>query len=86
MPARVLLQDFTGVPVVADLAAMRARMEQLGRDPRSINPVVRSDMVIDHSIQVDEFASADALANNIKFDYGRNGETLQLPKMGPELF
>ena len=86
MPARVLLQDFTGVPVVADLAAMRARMEQLGRDPRSINPVVRSDMVIDHSIQVDEFASADALANNIKFDYGRNGERYSFLKWAQKSF
>src|SRR6266536_3475202 len=61
LPARVVLQDFTGVPCVVDLAAMRSAMQRLGGDPKKINPLVPVDLVIDHSIQVDYFNSADAL-------------------------
>src|SRR5215204_6302588 len=64
-PARVILQDFTGVPAVVDLAAMRAAMKRAGGDPRRINPLVPVDLVIDHSVQVDNFGSAFALMNNV---------------------
>ena len=59
-PARVVLQDFTGVPAVVDLAAMRNAMERLGGDPKRINPLIPVDLVIDHSVQVDQFGSPDA--------------------------
>ena len=62
MPARVVLQDFTGVPAVVDLAAMRAAMARLGGDPKKINPLIPVDLVIDHSVQVDRFGTSDALA------------------------
>lgn len=74
MPSRVLLQDFTGVPVVVDFAAMRDAMERLGGDPGRINPLVRADLVIDHSIQVDAYGSPGALAFNEKKECERNGE------------
>ena len=64
-PARVLLQDFTGVPAVVDLAAMRSAMQRLGGEPRRINPQVPVDLVIDHSVQVDHFGSSDALQLNV---------------------
>jgi aconitate hydratase len=66
MPARVILQDFTGVPAVVDLAAMRSAVKKLGADPRKINPLVPVDLVVDHSVQVDAFASPDALRVNME--------------------
>src|SRR5215472_14199173 len=71
MPARVLLQDFTGVPCVVDLAAMRDAMKQLGGDPERINPLVPADLVIDHSVQVDLFGSAMAFGGNVEREYER---------------
>jgi aconitate hydratase A / 2-methylisocitrate dehydratase len=73
-PARVLLQDFTGVPAVVDLAAMRAAMARAGRDPARVDPLVPCDLVIDHSVQVDEAGSVTAYARNIEREYERNGE------------
>src|SRR3954452_22566465 len=73
-PARVLMQDFTGVPAVVDLAAMRDAMESLGGDPKKINPLVPVDLVIDHSIQVDVFAMRDAFKRNAEFEFQRNRE------------
>ena len=73
-PARILLQDFTGVPAVVDLAAMRDGITRLGGDPRKVNPLVPVDLVIDHSVQVDVFAQPDALAKNVDIEFERNGE------------
>ena len=73
-PARVLLQDFTGVPAVVDLAAMRAAMARAGRDPNRVDPLVPCDLVIDHSVQVDQAGSLQAYAHNIEREYERNGE------------
>lgn len=73
-PSRVLLQDFTGVPAVVDLAAMRDAMKRLGGNPSRINPMVRADLVIDHSVQVDAYGTPDALALNEAKEYERNGE------------
>jgi aconitate hydratase len=72
MPARVLLQDFTGVPCVVDLAAMRDAMKALGGDPTLINPLSPAELVIDHSVQVDVFGSADALERNVEIEFSRN--------------
>src|SRR5688500_9970181 len=77
-PARVLLQDFTGVPAVVDLAAMRDAMADLGGDPARINPLQPADLVIDHSVQVDMFGNARAFAFNVEREYERNGERYQL--------
>ena len=74
IPARIVLQDFTGVPVVVDLAAMRATMQRAGGDPNRINPLVPVDLVIDHSVMVDAFGSADALETNMNFEFERNEE------------
>src|SRR5262245_35859750 len=73
-PARVLMQDFTGVPCVVDLAAMRDAMKALGGDPAKINPQVPVELVIDHSVQVDEFGTPQAFSDNVKFEYERNQE------------
>src|SRR3954453_23664802 len=78
--ARVILQDFTGVPCVVDLAAMRAAMSRAGGDPQKINPLVPVDLVIDHSVQVDEFGSQFALMNNNKRDFERNLERYEFLK------
>ena len=78
MPARVLLQDFTGVPAIVDLAAMRDAMADLGGDPRRINPLVPADLVIDHSVQVDRYRTPDAFAFNVDREYERNGERYAL--------
>ncbi len=78
MPGRVLLQDFTGVPAVVDLAAMRDAMAELGGDPARINPLVPASLVIDHSVQVDRFGSSEAYAFNVEREYERNGERYQL--------
>ena len=85
-PARVLMQDFTGVPAVVDLAAMRDGMTTLGGDPRKINPLVPVDLVIDHSVIVDEFGSPKALADNVALEYSRNGERYNFLKWGQGAF
>ncbi|MBI3647202.1 MAG: aconitate hydratase AcnA [Actinobacteria bacterium] len=78
MPARVLMQDFTGVPAVVDLAAMRSAVARAGGDPESVNPLVPVDLIIDHSVQVDLFRSPEAYAGNIEWEYRRNGERYTL--------
>jgi aconitate hydratase A / 2-methylisocitrate dehydratase len=85
-PARVLMQDFTGVPAVVDLAAMRDAMKALGGDPRKINPLVPVDLVIDHSVIVDEFGNPQALGKNVELEYQRNGERYCFLKWGQVAF
>jgi len=85
-PGRVILQDFTGLPVVVDLAAMRAAMASLGGDPKKINPQVPVDLVIDHSVQVDTFGSAAALFFNAEREFERNRERYEFLKWGQEAF
>ena len=86
MPARVLLQDFTGVPAVVDLAAMRDAMLARGANPRKINPLQPAELVIDHSVQVDEYGSAAALLINIEKEFGRNRERYGFLKWGQQAF
>ncbi len=86
MPARVLLQDFTGVPAVVDLASMRSAMGRLGGDPRKINPLVPVDLVIDHSVQVDVFGSPDALRRNAEIEFQRNRERYEFLRWGQQAF
>lgn len=81
-PARVVMQDFTGVPAVVDLAAMRSAVTRLGGDPRKINPLVPVDLVIDHSVQVDFFASPDALQRNAEIEFSRNRERYEFLRWG----
>ncbi|HET9508067.1 MAG TPA: aconitate hydratase AcnA [Gaiellaceae bacterium] len=85
-PARVLLQDFTGVPAVVDLAAMRNAMADLGGDPGRINPLIPVELVIDHSVQVDEFASRLAFAHNVDREFERNRERYAFLRWGQEAF
>src|SRR4051794_6317265 len=86
-PARVLMQDFTGVPAVVDLAAMRDAMAtQLGGDPEKINPLVDVDLVIDHSVQVDAFGNERAFATNAEREFERNRERYSFLKWGREAF
>ncbi len=85
-PARVILQDFTGVPCVVDLAAMRSVVSRNGGDPSLINPVVPVDLVIDHSVQVDYFASGDAFGKNVEVEYERNRERYAFLKWAQESF
>ena len=85
-PARVLMQDFTGVPAVVDLAAMRDGMNKLGGDPRKINPLVPVDLVIDHSVIVDEFGTPKSLAQNVALEYARNLERYIFLKWGQGAF
>ncbi len=85
-PARVLMQDFTGVPAVVDLAAMRDAMKAVGGNPQKINPLVPVDLVIDHSVIVDFSASPDALAKNMQLEYERNGERYRFLKWGQKAF
>jgi aconitate hydratase len=85
-PARVLLQDFTGVPCVVDLAAMRDAIAKLGGDTSKINPLVPCDLVIDHSVQVDQFASVDALAHNVEREFERNQERYGFLRWGQQAF
>jgi aconitate hydratase len=85
-PGRVILQDFTGLPVVVDLASMRAAMARLGGDPSQINPQVPVDLVIDHSVQVDTFGSAAALLLNAEREFERNRERYEFLKWGQEAF
>jgi aconitate hydratase len=85
-PARVLMQDFTGVPAVVDLAAMRDAMKQLGGDAQKINPLVPVHLVIDHSVMVDEFGSPKAFDRNVELEYARNGERYEFLKWGSGAF
>ena len=85
-PARVLMQDFTGVPAVVDLAAMRDASQKLGADPKKINPLVPVDLVIDHSVMVDYFGQPDAFEKNVKVEYDRNGERYTFLRWGQEAF
>jgi len=85
-PARVLMQDFTGVPAVVDLAAMREAMKAMGGDPKKINPLQPAELVIDHSVQVDRFGTAGALAFNTEIEYHRNRERYQFLKWGQKAF
>jgi len=86
LPARVIMQDFTGVPAVVDLAAMRSAVARLGADPRKINPLAPVDLVIDHSVQVDFFATADALRRNAEIEFQRNRERYEFLKWGQKAF
>jgi aconitate hydratase len=86
MPARVVLQDFTGVPAVVDLAVMRDAMAELGGDPAKVNPLVPADLVIDHSVQVDQFGTPAAFAFNVEREYQRNGERYQLLRWAQTAF
>ncbi|MEO6225361.1 MAG: aconitate hydratase AcnA [Sphingomicrobium sp.] len=85
-PARVLMQDFTGVPAVVDLAAMRDAMTELGSDAQKINPLVPVHLVIDHSVMVDEFGTPQAFGKNVELEYQRNGERYEFLKWGSEAF
>jgi aconitate hydratase len=85
-PARVIMQDFTGVPAVVDLAAMRSAVGRLGGDPQKINPLVPVDLVIDHSVQVDYFAIPDALARNAEMEFQRNRERYEFLRWGQKAF
>jgi aconitate hydratase len=85
-PARVLLQDFTGVPAVVDLAAMRDAMAELGGDPRKINPLQPVELVVDHSVQVDAFGTPQAFRTNVDLDYQRNRERYQFLRWGQRAF
>jgi len=85
-PARVLMQDFTGVPAVVDLAAMRSAISRLGGDPDKINPVVPVDLVVDHSVQVDFFATSDALRRNAELEFRRNQERYKFLRWGQKAF
>ncbi len=84
--ARIVLQDFTGVPLLVDLAAMRSAMARLGRNPKLIEPLVPVDLVVDHSVQVDFFGSAEALRQNLEMEFRRNGERYQFLKWGMQAF
>jgi aconitate hydratase len=85
-PARVLMQDFTGVPAVVDLAAMRDAMKELAGDPQKINPLVPVHLVIDHSVMVDEFGTPKAFEKNVEFEYERNNERYEFLKWGSQAF
>ncbi len=85
-PARVLMQDFTGVPAVVDLAAMRDAMKQLGGDPQKINPLVPVHLVIDHSVMVDEFGTPQSFERNVELEYQRNRERYEFLKWGAHAF
>ena len=85
-PARVLLQDYTGIPAVADLAAMREAVKEKNKDPNTINPLSTVDLVIDHSVQVDKFANKDSLEKNVEIEFQRNGERYSFLKWGQQAF
>src|SRR5262249_35227192 len=86
MPGRVVLQDFTGVPAVVDLAALRSAMVRMGGDPKKINPLVPCDLVIDHSVQVDFFGTLQALGQNVEIEFQRNRERYQFLRWGQKAF
>src|SRR3954466_12926210 len=81
-PARVLLQDFTGVPAIVDLAAMRDAMRRMGGDPSRINPLLPAELVIDHSVQVDDFGNAQAFLHNEALEFDRNKERYAFLRWG----
>ncbi|MDP9987217.1 aconitate hydratase [Arthrobacter sp. FW306-05-C] len=85
-PARVIMQDFTGVPCVVDLATMREAVKDLGGDPKRVNPLAPAEMVIDHSVQIDAFGNAGALERNMEIEYQRNGERYQFLRWGQTAF
>ena len=85
-PARVLLQDYTGIPAIADLAAMREAVKKKNKDPNTINPLSKVDLVIDHSVQVDKFAKADSFEKNVDIEFKRNGERYSFLKWGQQAF
>ena len=85
-PARVLMQDFTGVPAVVDLAAMRDAMARMGGDPKKINPLSPVDLVIDHSVQIDFFGTKGAFKQNVELEYERNGERYAFLRWGQTAF
>ena len=85
-PARVLLQDYTGIPAVADLAAMREAVKEKNKDPKMINPLSAVDLVIDHSVQVDQSAKANSFENNVDIEFKRNGERYSFLKWGQQAF
>ncbi|KAA0979744.1 aconitate hydratase AcnA [Paeniglutamicibacter gangotriensis] len=85
-PARVLMQDFTGVPCIVDLATMREAVKDLGGDPTRVNPLAPAEMVIDHSVQIDAFGNAGALERNMEIEYQRNGERYQFLRWGQTAF
>src|SRR5207249_8832335 len=85
-PARVVMQDFTGVPAVVDLATMREAMRDLGGDPSKVNPLAPAELVIDHSVIADVFGRADAFERNVEFEYGRNRERYQFLRWGQTAF
>ena len=85
-PSRVLLQDYTGIPAVADLAAMREAVKEKNMDPKKINPLSPVDLVIDHSVQVDDFASLSSLKKNVDIEFNRNGERYSFLKWGQQAF
>ena len=85
-PARVLLQDYTGIPAVADLAAMREAVKEQNKDPKKINPLSPVDLVIDHSVQVDDFAKTSSLKKNVDIEFDRNGERYSFLKWGQQAF
>ncbi|MBS0660325.1 MAG: aconitate hydratase, partial [Verrucomicrobia bacterium] len=84
--ARIVLQDFTGVPLLVDLAAMRSAVAKLGKNPKIIEPLVPVDLVVDHSVQVDFAGSAEALAKNLEIEFSRNRERYQFLKWGMQAF
>ncbi|GAB6068216.1 aconitate hydratase AcnA [Methylothermus subterraneus] len=85
-PARVLLQDFTGVPALVDLAAMRQAVQRFGKDARRVEPLIPAELVVDHSVQVDYFGTSDALAKNMRLEFSRNLERYQFLKWGQKAF
>ncbi len=85
-PARVLLQDYTGIPAVADLAAMREAVKEKNKDPDTINPLSAVDLVIDHSVQVDQYAKSDSFEKNVDIEFKRNGERYSFLKWGQQAF
>ena len=85
-PARVLLQDYTGIPAVADLAAMREAVKEKNKDPNTINPLSTVDLVIDHSVQVDKSANIDSFEKNVDIEFKRNGERYSFLKWGQQAF
>jgi len=86
LPARVVMQDFTGVPAVVDLAAMRTAVARLGGDPKKVNPIVPVDLVVDHSVQIDFYATSDALRRNAEVEFQRNRERYEFLKWGQKAF
>ncbi|WP_277244924.1 aconitase family protein, partial [Micrococcus terreus] len=85
-PARVIMQDFTGVPCIVDLATMREAIEDLGGDPKRVNPLAPAELVIDHSVQIDSFGNDQAIERNMEIEYQRNGERYQFLRWGQTAF